>query len=73
MGEIIIWAAIAVLVIVCLRNIVGDLKHGTCSGCSSCGNCSHCGSGCHGHDGQETDHKCMNNDELRQLVKTMQS
>ena len=48
MGEVIIWAAIAALVVKCLMNIVSDLKHGTCSGCSSCGHCSHC-SGDHGH------------------------
>ena len=48
MGEVIIWAAIAALVVKCLMNIVSDLKHGTCSGCSSCGHCSHCG-GDHDH------------------------
>ena len=74
MGEVIIWVAIAALVAVCLRNIMGDLRHGTCSGCSSCGNCSHCDGSCqeHAHGGHESARSSMTNDDLRQLLKTTQ-
>jgi hypothetical protein len=84
MGEVIIWAALAVLVIACLRNIISDLKHGTCSGCSSCGHCSHCGgdhdhcshgggydSSTSGSSGVGHTQKSVTNDDLRRMLGSM--
>ncbi len=43
-GHIIVIAAIILLVAVCLKQIIGELKGGGCSGCS--GGCSSCTSRC---------------------------
>ncbi|PNH20243.1 hypothetical protein B6K86_04410 [Lachnospiraceae bacterium] len=49
MGEVLVWLLIAALVVVCIRNIVKNLKNGSCGGCScdshtcdgSCKSCSY--------------------------------
>ena len=44
LGHIIVIAALALLVFVCVREIVKETKSGSCGGCcSSCGgHCGHC-------------------------------
>ena len=41
MGLVIGWLLVAALVYVCLRNVLGQMKAGSCAGCtgSSCGSC----------------------------------
>ncbi len=45
-GHIIVIAFLILLVTVCLKQIIGDLKNGSCSGCD--GSCTSCKNGCSG-------------------------
>ena len=44
MGEVIGWLAILALVWICVRDIRGNLKNGSCGGCTGCtgGSCTSC-------------------------------
>ncbi|MBR1524926.1 MAG: FeoB-associated Cys-rich membrane protein [Lachnospiraceae bacterium] len=44
LGNIIVIAALIVLVVFCIRQIIGDIKGGSCTGCS--GGCASCGRSC---------------------------
>ncbi|MBR1914089.1 MAG: hypothetical protein IJ827_04625 [Lachnospiraceae bacterium] len=46
-GNIIVIAAVILLVAVCLKQIIGEMKGGGCAGCS--GGCSACGQKCGSH------------------------
>ncbi len=43
-GNIIVITVLIALVSVCLREIIGGMKSGSCAGCS--GGCASCGKGC---------------------------
>ena len=44
LGYIIVIAALAALVAVCLKQIIGEIRGGGCAGCS--GGCASCSTGC---------------------------
>ncbi|MCR5747835.1 MAG: hypothetical protein K6G03_09010 [Lachnospiraceae bacterium] len=52
-GHIIVIAFLILLVAVCLKQIIGDLKNGSCSGCD--GGCASCKNGCSGSDEMRRD------------------
>ena len=52
-GNIIVIAAVILLVAVCLKQIISGMKGGDCAGCS--GGCSSCGQKCGSHTSEEDD------------------
>ena len=44
MGDIIVLAALAVIIGLIVRGMIRDKKAGKCSGCSGCKSCASCGS-----------------------------
>ncbi len=50
-GNIIVIAAVILLVAVCLKQIISGMKGGGCSGCN--GGCSSCGQKCGSHTTEE--------------------
>ena len=54
-GEIIVWLVIAAVVVLCIRDIAGNIKSGSCGGCSGgcSGSCASCSSSCRTADPEE--------------------
>ena len=54
-GEIIVWLILAAIVVLCIRDIAGNIRSGSCGSCTGgcSGSCASCSSSCRTEDPEE--------------------